>query len=266
MQTARNGDVELAYAADGEGPTLVFCGDVGLGAWQWGYLRGALGVGVETLTFDYRGTGDSDAPAGPYTLADLRSDLDAVLRAHGVDAVHLVGAGFGGQVAVEYARRSGQVETLSLIGTPVSPADVDAAALERLRAPGDGRDALRASLRAGFSAAGYEAAANAGQLDRIVGWRREDDAGPTGWEGQTAALLESTLADLYEVTRPALVFQGIEDAIVDPTAGERLAADLPRGDYRAVEAGHLAAVECARPVADELLAFVDAQTDGDRRG
>lgn len=257
MPTAYNGDVELAYAVQGEGPTVALCGTAGLGAWQWSYLTTPLAREYETLVLDYRGTGRSDTPDAPYSVADLRSDLDAVLSEHGTRSVHLVGAGLGGMVAVEYARQAGRVETLTLLGTPTGAEDVDREALDRLRAPREDSDALRESLAVAFAPETVERYPE--EIDRIVGWRREDDAGPVGWDGQTAAMLDAELADLYEVTTPALVFQGIDDAIVDPAAGERLAENLPRGEYRAVESGHLAHVEEPQAVADELLAWLDEQ-------
>jgi pimeloyl-ACP methyl ester carboxylesterase len=259
MPTAHNGDVALEYAVQGDGPTIVCCPTAGLGAWQWSYLTTPLARAYEIVTWDYRGTGRSNAPDGPYTVEDLVSDLDAVISDHGARSIHLVGAGLGGVVAVEYARRAGRVATLTLLGTPISGVDVDEAALDRLRAPRDDADALRASLQAGLSPG--TVASYPEEIDRIVGWRREDDADATGWDGQTAAMLGAELEDLYEVTTPALVFQGVDDVIVDPGTGERLAEELPRGEYRAVESGHLVHVEEPQAVADELLAWLDSQRE-----
>lgn len=259
MPTAHNGDVALRLALAGEGEPIVCCGVAGLGAWQWSYLTTPLAREHEVLVFDYRGTGDSDAPSGEYTVADLVGDLDAVCSEHGAQSIHLVGAGLGGCVAVEYARRAGRVETLTLLGTPISGTDVDREALERLRAPRDDADALRESLRAGLSPGTIDVYPE--EIDRIVGWRREDDAESTGWDGQIAAMLAADLDDLYEVTTPALVFQGVDDRIVDPSTGQRLANELPRGEYRPVESGHLVHVEEPQVVADELLSWLADQRE-----
>lgn len=256
MPTAHNGDVALQYAVSGAGPTVAFLGDVGVGAWLWSYQLGGLPSSVETLVWDYRGTGDSDGPPGPYSVGDLAADLEAVLADHGADSVHLVGSGLGGVVGIEYARRSGRVETLTTFGTPRSPEDVDRAALERLEAPRDDPEALRESLRAAFTPGVVDS--HAAEIDRIVGWRREDDADAAGWTAQREALLSAELTDLYEVTVPTLVCHGVDDAIVDPSASERLAEDLPRGRYQAVEGGHFCFVESAQAVTDELLDVVEA--------
>jgi len=260
MPTAHNSSIDIEYAVHGEGPTVVCCGVAGLGAWQWSYLTTPLAREYEVVIFDYRGTGHSDTPSGSYTIDDLTSDLDAVLSDHGARSAHLLGAGLGGVVAVEYARRAGRADSIGLIGTPTSPADISFDALEQLRAPLDDPEALEQSLSVAFAPGAVDA--HPGEIDRIVDWRGEDDAGPGGWDGQLSAMQAAELTDLYEVTTPALVFQGVKDRIVDPDAGSRLAEQLPRGEHRAVESGHLAHVEQPRAVADELIAWLDGQRDG----
>jgi pimeloyl-ACP methyl ester carboxylesterase len=255
MPTAKNDGVALQYVTDGEGPTVVFCGEAGLGAWLWSYQLGGLPPTVETLVWEYRGTGRSDAPPGPYSVGTLVGDLDAVLADHGARSVHLVGAGLGGQVAVEYAREHGRADTLALFGTPRSVADIDGDALDRVWAdPGDA-GALRSSLSTLF--APETVASHPEEMDRIVGWRREDDADAEGWAAQRAALLDHTLTDCYEVTTPALVCHGTEDAVVDPAAGEALAEALPNGTHRAVDGGHCAFVESAQAVTDTLVGHLE---------
>jgi len=238
MPTVTNAGIDIRYEAQGSGPTVVFCNDAGLGAWEWSYLLGSLPGTVETLVWDYRGTGASDTPAGPYSVADLVGDLETVLADHGARSVHLAGAGLGGYVAVEYARESSRPETLTLFGTPHSPADIDLEALDRLWASGDDSAAVRESLRVAFTP--ETVTEHPEEMDRIVGWRRDDDAGAIGWDGQRAAFLD------HELT-------ALEDRIVDSGAGERLAGELPRGEYRAVAGGHCCFVESAGAVADALV-------------
>src|SRR6476646_8808654 len=46
-----------------------------------------------------RGTGDSDAPPGPYDLSEMARDAIAVLDAEGIERAHVVGASMGGVIA-----------------------------------------------------------------------------------------------------------------------------------------------------------------------
>jgi len=256
MPVASNGGVDLYYETRGSGPTVVFVGDVGAGAWLWGWQHPGIAGPYEALTWDLRGTGRSDAPAGPYDVTTLAADLEAVLSEHGAGRVHLVGAGLGGMVALEYADRYGRAETLALFGT-VPDGDAVTDRLADLRADPTDPEALAASTGAALAT---DLDAHPDVRDDIVGWRAEDDAGLDGWDAQAAAMRSFESAPLYEVTEPVLVFHGTEDVIVPPEAGERLAEDLPRGKYQAVEGGHWCFVESGAAVTDRLLAWLDDHT------
>jgi pimeloyl-ACP methyl ester carboxylesterase len=66
---------------------------------------------------------------------------------------------------------------------------------------------------------------------------------------------------LYEITLPTLVFHGVDDVVVPVSAGESLAGDLPRGEFRGVEGGHWAFIEESAAVSDALLGWLDEQID-----
>jgi 3-oxoadipate enol-lactonase len=255
MPTVTNDGVELHYQTAGSGPTVAFVNPVGYGAWCWSWLVEALADHHETVVWDLRGTGRSDAPDGPYGVGTLASDLEAVLADCDAHDVHLVGAGLGGMIALQHARRGGRAATLTLLGTTADGSEVDRERLLDCFAPGDDPDALRASLEHVFSPGVVDAHPEA--VDRIVDWRSEDDADRGGWEAQTDAMCEFAMDDLYECTRPSLVCHGRHDAVVPFDAGRILANDLPRGEFRAVDAGHLVAAEEPTAVEDALLAFLE---------
>ena len=259
--TARPPSEESDPVADGErlANTVVFVNPAGYGAWVWGWQHAAVAAvaaGFETVVWDLRGTGRSDAPDGPYDVRTLAADLEAVLSAAGVADANLVGAGLGGMVALEYAARYGRASTLTLFGTAASGDRVDADALDSLFAPRDDPAALRASLRNAF---GADLSAYPDVADDIVGWRREEDADHAGFEAQAAAMLSFDRADsLYEITTPARVFHGEADAVVAVAAGRDLADGLPRGNFTAVEGGHCCFIEESAAVTDALLGFLEA--------
>ncbi|MFB6163574.1 MAG: alpha/beta fold hydrolase [Haloarculaceae archaeon] len=255
MSTATNGDVELLYETAGEGPTVAFVEPVGFGAWCWSWLVEALAGPVETLVWDLRGTGRSSAPPGPYDVATLAEDLGAVLADHGARSVHLVGAGLGGMVAMQYALENDRAKTLTLLGTTADGARVTTAALNSMAAPTDDLAALRDSLRAAVSKGVVEDHPEV--VDRIVAWRRTDDADLAAWDAQVAAMTGFDCSDrLYELTAPALVCHGAEDGVVPLAAGRELADGLPRGQFTEIDAGHLVAVEEPAAVEDALTAFL----------
>ncbi|TMT85131.1 alpha/beta fold hydrolase [Haloterrigena sp. H1] len=260
MPTASNGSVSLYYDRAGEGAPVVFVPEAGLGGWLWGWQHAAVAGPYEAVVWDLRGTGRSDAPPGPYSLETLVNDLEAVLADCEIRNAHLVGCGLGGAIALEAARTSNRVATLTLFGTAAQGSDFD---LEPLFAPPDDPDALRESLFAGLSEDFL--AAQPGVCDGIVDWRADGDADRNSWEAQVAALADFDASDwLVEVTQPTRVFHGGADELVSPTAGQELAQGLPRGEFHDFEgAGHLCFIERSRTVNDLLLGFLEGQTDDD---
>lgn len=266
MPTASNDGVSLHYevsggdgAADDSG-TIVFVTDVGFGAWSWGWQHAALAGPFETVVWDLRGTGRSDCPPGPYDVATLVDDLEAVLADAGVRRAHLVGAGLGGVIALTYAHRFSRSASVTLVGTPAS-GDAVTDRLDDLRADPDGdAAALRSSLAAAFA---VDLDEHPDVIDDIVSWRRRDDASLAGWDAQVAAMRSFDPPPLYEVTLPVLVVHGTEDEIVPPDAGEQLAEGLPRGEFQPIGgAGHAVYVEDSGTVTDAIDGFVrDVERD-----
>ncbi len=251
MPTTSNGGVSLHYETTGDGPTVVFVGDAGYGAWLWGWHHDAVAGPYEALVWDLRGTGESDAPAGPYDVDTLAADLEAVLADHGVRSAHLVGAGLGGMVALQYAHTYNRARTLTLYNTAPSGAAVDGDALGALSLD----TGPEQSLTGAFSPAFREHAADL--VERITGWRREGDATGDAFAAQAAAMTAFSAPPLYEITLPTEVYYGVDDPVVPSEAAESLAADLPRGAATAVEGRHLSFVEHATAVTDRLVAFLD---------
>jgi pimeloyl-ACP methyl ester carboxylesterase len=256
MPTARNGDVSLYYELDGSGDPVAFVGDLGYGAWQWAWQYPAVAGPFAGLVSDTRGTGRSDAPQGPYSVADLAADLDAVLSDAGLGSVHLVGAGLGGLVCLHTALTGSRVESLTLFGTAARGGDID---LDPLFGTPDDRAALRRSILVALSDDFVEDAPET--VDRIVDWRADEDAPRDAWDAQTAAVRAFDVGDrLYEITTPTLVVHGLDDAVWPVERGRALADGLPRGRFVAVEgAGHLVHVERPRRVNDELVGFLEAR-------
>ncbi|WP_135536769.1 MULTISPECIES: alpha/beta fold hydrolase [Halostella] len=261
MPTASNEDTSLYYDISGEGiagETVAFVGDVGYGAWLWGWQQPAVSGPFEALVWDLRGTGRSDAPPGPYDVATLADDLEAVLSDAGARNAHLVGVGLGGLVALEYAHRHSRAETLTLMSTAASGDEFEAPERNLFADPGD-EAALRGSLDAAFSPGFRERQPDV--VDGIVEWRRDGDAKPDAWRAQAAALESYDAGPLYEITCPAFVMCGEDDPVVSVSAAESLAAELPKGELAAFEGRHLFFVERSRPVNDRLQGFLEEHAD-----
>jgi len=258
MPHANNGGVSVRYevdAPDAGDPdeAVVFCGDVGLGAWQFGWQHAALSGPHTVITPETRGVGRSDAPPGPYAVEDLVADVDAVCAAEGVRNAHLVGYGLGGMVALAAALTSSRPASLTVVGTP--PAG-DAYKPDAVWADPTDRAAVERSLHGLLSVDFREAHPDA--LPRIAEWRLAEDGDRETFEAHRAAAESFDVADrLYEVTTPTLVVHGTGDAACPVSAAKTLAEGLPRGELRVVEgARHLVGVEASAAVNDALSGWL----------
>lgn len=254
MPTVETDGATLRYELDGEAgrPTLAFVPDLGFGPWIWGWQAPALSGPYRTLVYAARGTDGSDRK-GPYTIDRFAADLEAVLSEAGIRRVHLVGSGLGGMVALRYAREYGRARSLSVFGTPASGGSIDASALSALHPADPSR--LRSSLSLAFSGRFLR---ESGTVDRIVEWRREEDATGDALEGHREAALEFDAGPLYELSIPTAVFHGVDDPVVPIEAGEKLAEGLPRGRFEAVAGKRCCYVEHAPAANDAVDGFVES--------
>ncbi|QII07212.1 alpha/beta hydrolase [Rhodococcoides fascians A25f] len=116
------GDVVVETHTGTSEPVLVVHG-VSSQRMLWSWLH-AESPHLTLVAPDLRGRGDSVDVTGLSSLAQHADDLDAVLDALGLDAVHVCGMSMGGFVAVEFAARyPSRVKSLVLVdgGVPVAP-------------------------------------------------------------------------------------------------------------------------------------------------
>ncbi len=253
MPTVETNGTTLRYELGGdEGrPTIAFIPDLGFGPWVWGWQAPALSGPYRTLVYAVRGT-DGSGRDGPYTIDRFSADFEAVLSAAGVRSAHLVGAGLGGMVALRYAKDYGRARSLSLFGTPTSGTAINEDALDALHPADPSR--LRSSLSFAFTDRFIR---DAGVIDRIIEWRRSEDATGDALEGHRTATIEFESGPLYELTLPTRVFHGVDDPIVPVEAGEALAEKLPRGRFEEVTGKRCCYIEHATAVTDAIDGFVD---------
>src|SRR6266511_2718239 len=118
MSTTVLEGVRLAYSVQGAGEPMLMIQGLGYGRGGWGPAPGMLARRFQVVTLDNRGFGDSDAPPGPYTTAQLAEDALAVLDAVEIETAHVVGISLGGMVAQELVlARPERVRRLVLCST-----------------------------------------------------------------------------------------------------------------------------------------------------
>jgi len=122
MPTARNGEVELFYLDEGEGPAVLLLHGHTLDHRIWDDVVPRLRpAGLRAIRPDLRGHGKSTVPPKGYTFGHHAADAVAVLDAAGVDRAVVAGFSLGGGIALELAlTRPERVAALALVA-PVMP-------------------------------------------------------------------------------------------------------------------------------------------------
>ena len=89
MPFTENGGVKIYWEEEGKGAPVLLIMGLGWPSYMWYRTKPLLTNHYRTITFDNRGAGRSDVPAGPYPIATMASDAAAVLDAAGVERAPL---------------------------------------------------------------------------------------------------------------------------------------------------------------------------------
>ena len=118
MPTVQANTIQLYYEMHGAGQPLVFIHGLGSSTRDWEAQMPAFSKSFQVITFDLRGHGQSDKPAGPYDMAIFSADLADLLQTLGIGAAHIVGLSLGGAVALQFALDyPAHVRTLTIVNS-----------------------------------------------------------------------------------------------------------------------------------------------------
>jgi class 3 adenylate cyclase/pimeloyl-ACP methyl ester carboxylesterase len=129
--TTTDHGVSIAYCVEGEGSPLVACPHI-FESFSLDYLfpdlhsiRRATQAGHRVVRYDARGTGLSQREVEDVSHEAFVRDLEAVVRAAGMERFALVATGFSGAVGIDYAtRHPGVVDRLVLWGANARSEDI----------------------------------------------------------------------------------------------------------------------------------------------
>lgn len=136
-------DIRTAFTLSGraDGEVVMLSHSLGSSGVMWRPQMAMLEARYRVLNVDTRGHGESDAPEGDYTLAQLARDAVALLDALDIEQVHFVGLSMGGMIgqalALDHAARLKSLvlaDTMARIEAAAQP--VWQARIEQARAQG----------------------------------------------------------------------------------------------------------------------------------
>ena len=255
--------VRIAWERHGRGAPLLLIHGLGYARWGWEPVLPGLAERFDVVLFDNRGIGESDAPPGPYTAAEMAGDAIRVLDEAGVERAHVVGTSLGGMVAQELALGyPDRVDRLVLActtpgGPKAHPMPQQTVALMAEAATLEPAVALRRFVENALAPA--TVAEHPELVDRILAHRIATAQDPVAWAAQAAA---GATFDAFErlgaLAAPALVQHGDEDVVVDPRNADVLVELLPDARLeRLPETGHLFFWEAPERFVSSVSAFLE---------
>jgi 3-oxoadipate enol-lactonase len=210
----------------GEGPPVLLLHPLGVDRTFWGGVSGL--DGMEVLTYDFPGHGETPVPDRPYSVEDLTDQAAALLTGAGPGPVDVVGVSLGGLVAQRLAavhpdlvRRLVVVDAVAVYPPALRQQWRDRAATT----PEEGLEPLVGPTLALWFTAGRLA-----EGGPVVEQVRSTFLGgdPQGYAYACRALEEVDLTDVIgRITAPTLVVCGDDDAPPFTAAARELAAMLP---------------------------------------
>jgi 3-oxoadipate enol-lactonase/4-carboxymuconolactone decarboxylase len=246
----------LYWRSDGDPalPPLLLGSSLGTEHALWAPAIPALVRRFRVLSFDWRGHGASEAPAGEYSIADLAGDALAVADAAGAQRFSYLGVSLGGMVGMWLGiHASDRVAKLVLSNTS---AKMSAAAwaerIARIRARGI--EAIVDAVLQRWFTPRYLARADATFASARAAFLAVD-AG--GYIGCCAAIRDMDLtADLTSIRAPTLVITGARDVATPKEMGAAIAAAVPGARCVEIPAAHIPLPEATGAFAHAVLEFL----------
>lgn len=257
MPVVRTTDTEIHFETEGDArlPALMFCNSLGTDWRMWQPQADSLRGQFRVIRYDTRGHGQSAAPPGPYSLAQLGRDALALLDHLDIERTHFCGISMGGATAQWLGIHAPQ----------------------RLRKLVIANSAARIGTGAGWRE--RAALARREGLDGIA------DGAPGRWftpefvarDPQTVAALADTLrtgsaegyaaccealavadlrAQLPSIAVPTLIIAGAADPVTTVADALAMQALIPGAELATLAASHISNIEAAPAFSQALSRFL----------
>ena len=256
MNFATVNDITLRYETRGSGGIPhVFINSLGTNLHIWDEAVTHF-AHVQTVRYDKRGHGLSDAPPAPYTMRDHSDDLRGLLDHLNIERAILIGVSVGGMITLDFsAQHPERVEAMVLLDTAGKIGDADGWNQRIALLEEHGMAHLADPILDRWFAP--DVGAEMRQIGRNILTRTP----LAGYVGTCAAIRDADLRPaLATMPMPALVLCGTEDSATPPDFVKELANALPNAIFHTIDgAGHLPCWEKPAATAAVIKSFLASQ-------
>jgi 3-oxoadipate enol-lactonase len=259
MPFADLADVKIYYEWTGaeDLPVLVFSNGLGTNVHMWDGQIATFSRHFRVLRYDARGHGQSAVTPGPYTLAQLSSDLVQLMDFLKLDRVHFCGLSMGGMTGMFLgANAANRFHKLALCNTASKFASEDMWNKRIQAVESGGMKAAAGSILERWLTETFRSAHPA-ETQAVLSML--ESANPEGYVAGCAAVRDTDLRHtLKDIRLPSLVLTGTYDPGATPAASQVLAKSIPGAVYRELPASHISNVEARTQFNQQVLEFLRA--------
>ena len=240
-----------------DGPWLTFCNSLGTDLGMWAPQAQALSAQYRILRYDRRGHGQSSAPPGLYSVADLGADVLALWDHLGIERSHFCGLSIGGLTGQWLGVHAGnRLRTLTVAATAAKIGTLDGWQARIAQVQHDGLLPLVDGTRERWFTAAF-AQTHASQVEDIL--QRFLDTSVAGYAGCCNAVGMADFRDvLGRIGVPLLAIAGDDDPVCVPAELQAIADGVAQGRYAAAAGRHICNLESPQAFTAALAAHLSA--------
>ncbi|WP_434445595.1 3-oxoadipate enol-lactonase [Lentzea sp. E54] len=234
----------IHYAADGPGDAevLVLGPSLGTDLGLFDAQVAAFADRRRVIRFDLRGHGGSPVVPGPYSIADLASDVVELLDHLGVREFHYLGVSIGGAIGQWLALHSDRLSTLTVCASAARFADPPQWPVRAATVRSEGTSVIVPSRLGTWFTESFGSREPA-EAARLLDMLRATSA--EGYAGCCEAIGEFDVrSELGRITVPTLVLAGADDPASPPELVREIADGIPGARFEVVaDSAHLLTAE-----------------------
>jgi pimeloyl-ACP methyl ester carboxylesterase len=262
MLRIRVNGVEMHYDLQGTGEPLVLIHGAQGDRSMFSGLVPVFAKQFQVLTFDQRGSGQSEKPDMDYSIALLADDTAALMDQVGFASAHIIGVSMGGMIAQELVLRHPQKVRSLVLGctTPGGPKAVrlggEALTNAYSTTPMSAEERGKALAEAAFTKGYIEQHPEI--IPAMIEARRQRPIDPVALgHRMKAAYAHNTYDRLPQIACPTLVITGKDDALISWENSRILAERIPGAQLVLLEpAGHVFWTEQPEQSLAAILTFL----------